>query len=90
MSSISYPPPLGDGVPAPAANVPESDPNAPPDVVVPGNPPTSIVSGLSSTERMLQNVLGVDSPQEGLPAQNAVVSISAGLPSSALQVFTFE
>jgi hypothetical protein len=86
MTVISYPPPLGTGVPAPASNVPESVPSAPPDTVIVNAVPVASVSGLSSTQFMLENVLQVDSPQQGLPAQNAVVSIT-NLPASALQAF---
>jgi len=90
MTMISYPPPLGTGVPAPASNVPESVPSAPPDTVtIVNGVPESSVSGLSSTEFMLQNVLQVNSGPSGQPAQNAVISISNLNPAS-LQAYRWE
>jgi hypothetical protein len=76
--------------PGPAANVPESIPNAPPDTVnVTNGVPESSVSGLSSTESMLQNVLEVQSAPAGQPAANAPVSISNLRPAS-LQAYRWE
>lgn len=60
------------------ANVAESTP-APPS-------PNS-VTGESSTQTFLS---GLGGPQQGLPAQNAVISISSGQPSSALQAYRWE
>jgi hypothetical protein len=89
MSGPNYAPPLGTATPGIAANVPESVPNAPPDqtVLVNGLLPTGVVSGNSATRVYLADVLQVDSGPQGQPAQNAVISISGGVPASALQTF---
>ncbi len=55
------------------SNVPESVPNVPTDTVTIVNGlPESSVSGLSSTEFMLQNVLQVQSGPAGTNAQSSV------------------
>ncbi|MGA9785779.1 MAG: hypothetical protein WBQ40_04300 [Candidatus Sulfotelmatobacter sp.] len=76
--------------PGAASNVAETVPNAPPDqVVVVNGLPTGVVSGNSSTQVYLADVLGVGSGPSGLPAQNGLVSIT-NLPPSALQTFRFQ
>lgn len=59
---------------SPASNVPESVPSPPPDTVtiVNGCARISLVSGLSSTEFMLQNTLQVQSGPAGTNAESGV------------------
>jgi hypothetical protein len=71
-------------------NVEQTKPAPPTDVVTIVNGlPESSVSGLSSSEFMLQNVLQVQSGPAGQPAQSGLVSIT-NLPASALQTFRFQ
>ncbi|MFZ3278164.1 MAG: hypothetical protein WB249_13715 [Candidatus Sulfotelmatobacter sp.] len=67
--------------PGPAANVEQT---------VPAPPTFNETNTITSTQQMLENELQPESAQQGQPAQNSVVSISAGLPASALQTFTWE
>jgi hypothetical protein len=76
---ISYPPPLGTGVPAPAANVPEINPA----------PPTfNSAAGESSTQVYLSSTLP-ESAQQGQPQVNAPVSIG-NISAASLQTFKWE
>ena len=71
-------------------NVEQTTPRQPTDTVtIVNGVPESSVSGLSSTEFMLQNVLEVQSAPAGQPAANAPVSIS-NLPPESLQAYRWE
>ena len=48
------------------------------------------VNGTSSTEQFLQNVLEVESPQQGTPAINAANPFNGGIAASQVAVFRWE
>ncbi len=73
-SSFSYYPPVGSGVPAAAANV------APPSL----SPPSSDPSGELITEYYLNNVLLINSAQQGVTVSNVAVKL-AGVDPAAVQ-----
>lgn len=71
-------------------NIEETVPSPPPDVVTYVNGVSvSTVSGNSSTQVFLADVLQVGSGPSGQPAQSGLVSIT-NLPASALQTFRFQ
>ena len=48
------------------------------------------VNAITSTQQFLQNVLGVDSAQQGTPALNAPISCNGGINPAAVQTFKWE
>jgi hypothetical protein len=71
-------------------NVEETVPNAPPDqAVLVDGVLTGVVSGNSSTQVYLADVLGVNAGPSGQPAVNAAVSIT-NLSAGSLQTFKWE